>query len=352
MGYWSVADDGRVAAFGDAGGSAGTEGVTLAARVVGVAAAPVRLPPEVSIFFYPWWATPDRDGAWRHWEAGGRVPPQDVAANFYPARGVYSSSDPAVLAAQFADMAGIGVDTVVTSWWGRRSFEDGLLPAVVRAAAARGVRLAVHLEPYERRTAASTAADIAYLRSTFGVDSFYVYDAQRSPAAEWQVALAGVRGVRVLATGNAPATRAVGFATFAREAGFDGVYSYDPTRSPADLLALCAAARQQRLLCSPSVAPQYIATRLYPGSRVVDAERGARYERMWAAALAAGADVVSITSYNEWHEGTQLEPAVPYCFPDGYCSPGYEGVYGRTGGAAANAWLDRTREWVGAYRAR
>lgn len=31
---------------------------------------------------------------------------------------------------------------------------------------------------------------------------------------------------------------------------------------------------------------------------------------MWKRAIADGADMVSITSYNEWGEGTQIEPAV------------------------------------------
>jgi glycoprotein endo-alpha-1,2-mannosidase len=31
---------------------------------------------------------------------------------------------------------------------------------------------------------------------------------------------------------------------------------------------------------------------------------------MWSRALAAGGDLVSITSFNEWGEGTQIEPAV------------------------------------------
>lgn len=32
---------------------------------------------------------------------------------------------------------------------------------------------------------------------------------------------------------------------------------------------------------------------------------------MWRAALAAGPDDVTITSYNEWGESTAVEPAVP-----------------------------------------
>jgi len=38
---------------------------------------------------------------------------------------------------------------------------------------------------------------------------------------------------------------------------------------------------------------------------------GLTYDWMWHAAIAAHADQVTITSFNEWHEGTQIEPAAP-----------------------------------------
>eukprot|EP00960_Hanusia_phi_P034229 750930-Hanusia_phi.AAC.3 len=38
---------------------------------------------------------------------------------------------------------------------------------------------------------------------------------------------------------------------------------------------------------------------------------GAYYDKMWQSAVAAQTEFVSITSYNEWGEGTQIEPAVP-----------------------------------------
>ena len=114
----------------------------------------------------------------------------------------------------------------------------------------------------------------------------------------------------------------------------------------------CAAARQRRLLCSPSVAPGFDARRAGMAKLPVVAPAGGlRYDDLWRAAFGAGADVVSITSWNEWHEGTQIEPAKPYCFPsDGFCSPGYEGTYGRTGPAARTAYMDRTGEWAGEFR--
>jgi hypothetical protein len=66
---------------------------------------------------------------------------------------------------------------------------------------------------------------------------------------------------------------------------------------------------------------------------------------MWAAALRAAPDVVTITSYNEWHEGTQIEPARAV-----RAYQAYEGAWGLTGRSAASAYLNRTGFWVDRLR--
>ena len=70
---------------------------------------------------------------------------------------------------------------------------------------------------------------------------------------------------------------------------------------------------------------------------------------MWRAALAAGADEVTITSYNEWHEGTQIEPAQGTAAARGYAT--YDGAWGFHGAAAQTAYLWRTAYWSAILRA-
>jgi glycoprotein endo-alpha-1,2-mannosidase len=69
--------------------------------------------PAVSIFYYPWYGTPSSDGQYVHWSQNGHTPPLDIASSYYPARGVYSSSDPAVVSSQMAEMVAAGIDELV-----------------------------------------------------------------------------------------------------------------------------------------------------------------------------------------------------------------------------------------------
>jgi glycoprotein endo-alpha-1,2-mannosidase len=65
------------------------------------------------------------------------------------------------------------------------------------------------------------------------------------------------------------------------------------------------------LIFIPSVGPGYIDTRIRPWNNGTTRDRGngRYYEKMFKAAIAVKPPMISITSYNEWHEGTQIEPA-------------------------------------------
>jgi hypothetical protein len=290
-------------------------------------------PPRSAIFFYPWYSNVRHDGGYAHWTQGGHQPPFDLASQFFPARGAYSSSDPRVLREQMRDIAAAGVDEVVSSWWGPGSREDLRLPAVIRTAKRFNLRVGVQLEPYADRTVASVGADLAYLRS-LGVRDVYVYRSNDFAAEDWWTVTRAPNGMRLIAQ-----TNRVGFAA---RAGFAGFYTYDILLyDGAKFDRFCSQARKLGILCAPSVGPGYEATAATGDTRVKPRLDGGTYDSMWRAANDAGADIVTITSYNEWGEGTQIEPA-----GRGGRYQSYEGAYGLHGRAAARAYITRTRYWT------
>jgi glycoprotein endo-alpha-1,2-mannosidase len=295
--------------------------------------------PRTAIFFYPWYSNPRHDGEYAHWTQGGHTPPFDLASQFFPLRGAYSSADPRVLRAQMADIAAAGVDEVVSSWWGRDSLEDERLPTVIRAAKRRHLQVAVQLEPYAGRTIESIAADLVYLRS-LGLRDVYIYRTSDFTAEEWSTITRPPTGLRLFGQ-----TNRVGFAA---RAGFAGFYTYDILLYDASKFdRFCTQARAMGILCAPSVGPGYEASEATGDSRVKPRLFGETYDSMWRAALDARADVVTITSYNEWGEGTQIEPA-----GRGGRYESYVGTYGLWGRAAARAYIKRTAYWTSQFTSR
>jgi hypothetical protein len=318
----------------------------LAFAALGAVSAHAASPPVVSAFYYPWFATTVDDGTYAHWAQDGHTPPNNIASDYYPALGVYSSDDPNVLDEQMAEIQRAGIDQIAVSWWGRGSPEDQRLPGVIAAAKARGIDVAVHLEPYTGRTVASTVSDIAYLEM-LGIRIFYVYQAFATiqPSA-WASANDALHAQGIVTWAD---TAFVGQAVAGH---FSGVYTYDiVTWNGSKFDRICAEAHRHRLLCAPSVGPGYDARRATGDPHVKPRRGGATYDSMWRTAIAAGADEITITSFNEWQEGTQIEPAAPPARHGEYGYGSYDGAYGLTGVAAEDAYLDRTAYWAEIFRA-
>ena len=150
---------------------------------------------RVHAAFYLWYGTPQHDGRWLHWDhptlphwtqrmneqfPPGRPfrPPDEPHSPFYPQRGLYSSRDSVVLGDQMRELAAAGVDTVMLSWWGQANLQikrdsqgvstDELIPTVLEAAAAAGIGVTWHLEPYGGRSPATVLADLQYLHANYG----------------------------------------------------------------------------------------------------------------------------------------------------------------------------------------
>lgn len=299
----------------------------------------------VSAFYYPWFGLPGPGATYEHWAQYGHTPPKDIDSSYYPEAGLYSSSDATTLTRQMDEIASAGIDQIVVSWWGQGSIEDQRLPMVVEAARKRGITVAVHDEPYPGRTVASVSSDLQYL-GVLGIRTVYIYDPFVLAPADWAELNDRLHssGVQVFAQ-----TAFVGQAVAGH---FDGVYTYDTLIwTGARLARFCTQAHAKGLLCAPSVGPGYDASRATGDMRVKSRRHGRTYDSMWRAAIAAKADAVTVTSYNEWQEGTQIEPAASSATHGGtfrYLS--YDGAWGSRGPDAATAYLERTAYWAARYR--
>ncbi|KAH8044250.1 glycoprotein endo-alpha-1,2-mannosidase-like protein [Aureococcus anophagefferens] len=205
------------------------------------------------------------------------------------------------------------------------------------AARAHGVGAAIHLEPYEGRHPTSVRRDLEYLVGAYGdalhrmprrpcgdepaLPVVYVYDAYHNTKEDWAELLCpgGARSIR----GTAHDVVAIATLLDARERAlvdegcFDGFYTYFATEgftfgsTARNWAQLATWARERNLHFSPSVGPGYNDTRVRPWNRAATRDRadGRYYAKMLRSAATSGADMISITSFNEWGEGTQIEPA-------------------------------------------
>ncbi len=327
---------------------------------------------DVHAFYYGWYGNPETDGGWRQWnhrvllrngQGEAYAPPDDIGANFYPADGLYSSSSRSDVARQMGHLRRAGVGVVAATWWGPDDYTDRSLAVLFDLAAEHDLQVCFHIEPYPGRNAASVRESIVYLLDRFGshpglyrcpqrkqLPMFYLYDSYLTPAEEWAALLRPEGSITLRGTPYDAVVIALwvkkGEEGFMTQGGFDGFYTYFATdgftygSSPDNWPTLAAFAAEQGLLFIPSVGPGYADTRIRPWNNVNtrSRENGAYYDRMFESALKCNPPIVSITSFNEWHEGTQIEPAAPKEIP------GYR--YEDYGDQAPDYYLKRTLHWM------
>ena len=327
---------------------------------------------KVAAFYYPWYGNPTLDGEWIHWTQNNHLPPDDIASDYYPALGAYSSNDPAVVAQHMKWLRQAGVGVIVTSWWGQGSREDQAVPLLFQTAEQYGIKVAFHIEPYNGRTAESLISDIEYLYQQYGSSPGFFRSAatsRRSPDPQpkgmffvWSVGVKGSEGEPVGADYWRSALDAIhalpsGALLIANttdsgwieDGHFDGLYNYATLHLEKSNGFDWARSLPPDSLYVPSVIPGFSAARVgYAETTYVPREMGSTFDAQWTSALGTGVEpeMVTITSFNEWHEGTIIEPP-KFEVDDG---AGY--AYADFGTTSPEGYLDLTRNWVSRFLAR
>jgi hypothetical protein len=114
--------------------------------------------------YYPWYGTDPM----RHWDAEDRVPPDDLATNYYPALGPYDSRATATLERHARWIVESGAGAVNLSWWGPDSYEDGAVHTIMDVMKDHGLKVTFHLEPYADDRGQRFVEDVLYLLREYG----------------------------------------------------------------------------------------------------------------------------------------------------------------------------------------
>uniref|UniRef100_A0AC35TGN6 Glycoprotein endo-alpha-1,2-mannosidase n=1 Tax=Rhabditophanes sp. KR3021 TaxID=114890 RepID=A0AC35TGN6_9BILA len=347
----------------------------------------------IQAFYYPWYGSPKFDhGFYLHWNhteiedwhqhvkkpLKTHNPPDDIASVYYPKLGPYSSRDTKVIDQHFEQMAYAKIGVAAISWYPKKLADDegvswdDLMPVLLNAAHKKNIKVTFHMEPYKDRSAESLSRDIKYVIETYGshpallkmknemtnnfneLPLFYIYDSYRIRPSEWTELTTknGRFSIRDLKYDSILIGLLVenGHKDEIVRSGFDGFYTY----FAADKFSygstisnwgdLSSFAKANKLMFIPSVGPGYDDTRVrkWNSENTKARNNGEYYRRYLEAAYKNDCSIVSITSFNEWHEGTQIEAAIP--FLDSKTNPSKPFHYEKY--TYPNQYLDITREMV------
>lgn len=331
----------------------------------------------VFAFYYNWYGNTEHDGKEIHWEHGiianadykgsmDEIKGKDnLATNFYPELKNYSSLDPAIVTRHVEMMKKANIDVIVVTWWGKNDFGSPALPTLFNEAAKHDMKVCFHIEPYSGRSAETVRGNIVELTKQFGshpafyrMDGkpcFFIYDSYLIPASDWARVCTPEGDLTI--RGTKDDAKLIGLwvkykeQDYFKESGLDGYYTYFAATgftygsTPDNWKGMQLWAEQNNKVFIPCVGPGYIDTRVRPWntSTIRDRKGGEYYTNMFQKAAECGSRYIGITSFNEWHEGTQIEPAVPFesnTFQYLDYSP-----------FAPDYYLTRTRELISSWKA-
>lgn len=317
----------------------------------------------VFIFYYGWYANPFYDDEWLHWQESSHTPPWDIASSFYPKLGSYSSTDGFVLNQHMKWIAEAGIDVVIYSWWGREDRTDTNARLVLDAAADHNLKVSFLIEPYLARTTRTMCEDVEYLHREFG-NHPAIFRLSRPTRYGMNPRM---RSMILVYAPEYPDHELMALSDQIHESEYDsllllhstdvssvdrthadGIFAYEAYQPLMHFYeGIAGAALKKNVIFIPCVSPGFNINRtLGTRSQVFRPRRnGQTYDLWWEKALVSETDFVSIISFNEWHEGTQIEPAVkPKVFPRSYLS--YDNAFGEKGIPAEKSYLSRTKYWI------
>ena len=260
----------------------------------------------------------------------------------FPLKGPYSSHDTDVMDWQIEKAKASGITGFLVSWWGLGAWDkwcDESLALLLNRAEAKDFKVGLYWEraPGEGQPQIDLAVhEISEALKRYGRSRAFLKVDDRPvvfsygrvlgqvPVASWPDIINGIRAragdFALLADGYQPSYACL----------FDGVQSYDIHGLPVELekkmtfgkvgdLHKWAAqwyengvrvARQRDRISCIMVSPGIDTRKAYKSDWAMNRLDGQTYRSFWEEAIKARPDWITITSWNEWPEGTEIEPSL------------------------------------------
>ena len=298
--------------------------------------------PLILAHYLPWYVAKPTSPVWGwHWTMnafdpdktakGGRA----IASHYYPLVGPYDSADPAVLEYHLLLMKLAGIDGVVADWYGRADHLDYRLihrntEALLKACATLGLKFAVC---YEDQTIPKLVAanklpaadrvkqakeDIAWLRQHWFTHPAYVrhggkplllsFGADGLTDDEWTQALASSRDAVTYLSEHRRRPSAAGAFDWPVPKNYPGAQERYYREVPAWTVAMPVA--------FPRFHDVYAEARVHASWGRIPDIGGRTLATTLERAFKSGAPFVQIATWNDWGEGTGIEPTQEFGYRD------------------------------------
>lgn len=315
---------------------------------------------RVMAFYYSWYGNPTdyTDTSlgivdplttdWYHWNHGSTTPtPENYAGVNAPTYGLYDSNDPNLIETHFNLALEAGIDSFICTWWGIGSPTDTTFNNLMIMAEEldTDLELTIYYETNSGRVLDIPILDAIELISTEVIhildeygDSDYFLKIDDKPVIFFYTEMAFSTLVwerissRIKEKHDCyllPDLTPYPEARTELFNAFDGVHIYNPTHyinmqrqfkvnksSFNDIgrlyQSMSLTAKSHGKISALTVIPGYDDRVIRDPGILVTRQEGYTYDYLWKASIDADADWVLITSFNEWHEGTDIEPSLEY----------------------------------------
>ena len=315
---------------------------------------------KVLAFYYTWWGnqtdytnaslgtTDPGTTEWWHWnnDEFPNPTPSGYTGENTPTLGLYDSSDPKLIETHFNMAEDAGIDAFICTWWGSGGREDINFDNLFKMAnnLSTSIKLCPYFETNQLRYSNESdiskiiediSSEVKYILGKYS-DSPYFFKENGKPVVFfyttalfnpliWNRIINNIKNVYdCILIADVAAVSELRTELFS---SFDGVHIYNPTfiidtfrgltRDPStfgtiedNYKSMALTCQSYNKICALTTIPGYDDRIIRDPGILVGRESGNTYDYLWDKCLVA--DWVLITSFNEWHEGTDIEPSEEY----------------------------------------